>query len=320
MKITREVKTAILVISGILLFIYLFNYLKGENLLTSSRTFYALYDNVGGLTPSTPVTISGLNVGRVHKIYFSEKHPGKLEVNIQISNPIEFSENSQVQLFQTSIIGGKGIEIIPANDGAPIAQNGAYLSSESKVGITDALVQKLNPVQAKIEATLTQVELLAKNINETFDDQTKANLKSSVANLNETIVAFKQTSYAINDWLSDNKGKLNNSLDNMEGVTSNMEQITDSIAQANLKETLHNLEGSIASFNSILKGLENGEGTMGKLLKDDGLYVNIEGATKQLEALFEDMKLNPKRYVHFSLFGRKVKIKDAEGNEVEIDN
>ena len=134
MKITREVKTAILVISGILLFIYLFNFLKGNDILDSSRTFYTIYENVEGLAPSTPVTINGLNVGKVQDISFTEDGTGNLLVKLVVEEEFDFSKNSEAQLYEAGLIGGKAIAIIPAFDNAENAKKGTYLKGTIKAG------------------------------------------------------------------------------------------------------------------------------------------------------------------------------------------
>ena len=136
MKISREVKTAVLVISGILLFVFLFNYLKGENLLDSSRTYYALYDNVEGLAPSTPVTINGMNVGKVKSIAFNGDGSGKLLVTLLIDNDFQFSKNSKAELYDLSLIGGKAVAIIPTFDNAEVAASGDYLQASVKMGLS----------------------------------------------------------------------------------------------------------------------------------------------------------------------------------------
>ena len=118
LKISREIKTAILVISGIVLFIFLFNYLKGNNLLDSSRTFYVEYDNVEGMLTSTPVTISGFPVGKVQDISFNKDGSGRLTVLLLVDNDFEFSKNSKAELYEAGLLGGKAIAIIPALDNA----------------------------------------------------------------------------------------------------------------------------------------------------------------------------------------------------------
>ncbi|GAA0744972.1 MULTISPECIES: MlaD family protein [Flavobacteriaceae] len=296
MKISREVKTAILVISGIVLFIYLFNYLKGENLLDSSRTYYTVYDNVEGLAPSTPVTINGFSVGKVQDISFTDDGSGKLLVKLLVDNDFKFSKNSKAQLYDLGLIGGKGVAIIPAFDNAEIAKSGSYLESSVKGGLSELVNQRLTPLQEKIETMMVSADSLLSNLNDVFDEEAKANLRGSIAGLNQTISSFKSTSETINKLLKDNQESLNSTLANAENLTNNLSKITDSVADANLGATLKNLQQTVNGLNSVLASIDNGEGTIGKLLKDDALYKNLEGASKEMELLLLDIKLHPARY------------------------
>ena len=303
LKITREVKTAVLVISGILLFIYLFNFLKGNDILDSSRTYYAIYENVEGLAPSTPVTINGLNVGKVQEITFTEDGSGKLLVKLVVHEEFDFSINSEAQLYEAGLIGGKAIAIIPAFDSAENAVKGTYLKGTVKAGLSELVNQRLTPLQEKLETTFVSADSLLININSVFDERTKANLRNSIAELNTTISSFKNTSESLNDLVSRNKSNLESTLNNVENISGNLSKITDSIAKSNLAETIQSLQSTISNFNNILVKIENGEGSMGKLMQDEGLYNNLESATKEMEALLKDIKLHPKRY--FRILSKK---------------
>jgi len=303
LKISREVKTAILVITSLLLIIYLFNYLKGENLFNSSRTFYSVYDNVEGLAPSTPVTISGLVVGKVQEISFTDDGSGKVRIKLLVDSDFEFSKHSQAELYETGLIGGKAIAIVPSLDNAEKAQDGDYLKSTVKAGLSELVNQKLTPLQEKIETVLEGANLSLNKINDVFDEQTKTNLKQSISELGTTIRSFKNTSESLNALISDNKGNIESSLQKFSEASASMASITEELAQSNLGKTVKELEETLANFKGILSGLEKGEGTMGKLLKDDGLYNNLKGATKEMEALLKDIKLHPKRY--FRILSRK---------------
>ncbi|WP_044397627.1 MlaD family protein [Lacinutrix sp. Hel_I_90] len=317
MKISREIKTAILVILGIILFIFGFSYLKGNNLLDDSRIIYAEYDNVDGLTPSTPVTINGYAVGKVLEIYFKDASSGVLVVKMDIDTAFEFSKNSQALLYQNGFIGGKAVAIIPAYDGGANAEDGDYLPGTVKAGMTEVLNDRLEPLQHKVEKVMSETDTLLVNFNSIFDKETKANLKASVANLNITITSFNKTTKALNEILESNKSKLSNTLTNAENMTENFSKFSDSLSQINLAGTIKSLQETVEKFDNVLASVERGDGSLGKLLKDEKMYDNLTGASKQMEELLQDMKLNPKRYVHFSLFGKKPKRYDAEGNEIE---
>ena len=317
MRISREVKTAVLVVLSLILIVFLFNYLKGQNLLGSSKKLHVVYDNVGGLSPSSPVSINGLTIGKVQSIQFTDDGSAKLKVELLIESDFEFSKNSTAELFDTGLLGGKGVNIIPAFDNAGNAVSGDFLTGSVKPGMMDLVGQTLTPLQDKIGTVLISTDSLLTNLNSVFDDATKNNLKSGISQLETTISSFKNTSISLNQLIANNKDKLENTLANVEGISSNLSKITDSIANANLSKTINDLQATVGNFDKLLSSIESGEGSIGKLLKDEGLYENLEGASLQLEQLLEDMKLNPKRYVHFSLFGKKAKVYDAEGNEIK---
>lgn len=303
MKISKEVKAALLVILGILLFIFGFNYLKGQNLLGSSRTFYAVYDNVEGLALSTPVTINGLPVGKVIDMGFKGDGSGKLLVKLLVDSDFQFSKNSKAELYETGLIGGKAIAIIPAFDGAQNAESGSHLTGGVKAGLSELVNQKLTPLQGKIEDAMVSLNLVLKDVHQIFDDKTKINIKTSIGDLKEVISNFKEASKTIDVLVVSNKEKLNSTLSNVDNISSNLSKVSDSIANANLGETIKNLESTLQNFDNILAGLEKGEGSMGKLLKDDALYNNLKGASKEMEELLEDIKLHPKRY--FRILSKK---------------
>jgi len=303
LKISREVKTAVLVISGLVMFVFLFNYLKGNNLLDSSRSFYVVYDNVEGLASSTPVTINGLSVGKVQEISFNNDGSGSLVVKLLVESDFEFSKNSKAELYEAGLIGGKAIAIIPAFDNAENAKKGNYLEGTVKAGLTELVNQRLTPLQEKIEKMMVSADSLLNNLNDVFDSQTKANLKNSIAGLSTTIASFGETSKSLNNLVENNQEQIKSALTNVETITSNLSIVTDSLANANLGSTIKDLQTTINNFNSVLASIDEGKGSIGKLFKDEGLYKNLKGATKEMEELLRDIKLHPKRY--FRILSKK---------------
>lgn len=303
MKITREVKAAVLVISGLLLIVYLFNYLKGQNLLDSSRTFYAVYDNVEGLAPSSPVTINGHIVGKVQEIAFTQDGSAKLQVKLLVDSDFQFSKNSKAELYEAGLIGGKAIAIVPAFDNSENANDGDMLEGTVKAGLTELVNQKLTPLQGKIEDVMVSADSLLGNINDVFDKETKANLRNSISELNKLVTSFNSTSKSLNVLITSNKEKLDSTITSFESTSTNLASITDEMAKANLGSTIEELQTTITSFKNMLSSIDKGEGSIGKLMKDEGLYNNLEGATKELEELLRDIKLHPKRY--FRILSKK---------------
>ncbi|MGS2740622.1 MlaD family protein [Sinomicrobium sp. M5D2P17] len=314
MKISREIKTAIIVLGGILLFILGFSFLKSNPIFKSYRTYYAVYDHVGGLATGTSVSINGFPVGKIMDIRFLDEK-GKLLVTFSVENDFEFSQSSKAVLFDTGIIGGKGIQIVPVFDGSPVSVSGDTLPSSIKPGLTELVTQKLTPLQAQLGSMLEHADSVLSGFNTILDDEARANLQGSMANLKEITDNFKSSSAALNGLLRDNKEKLDNSINNIEGLTGNLKDVSGTLAEANLGQTMAELQQTINGFNNVIAKIDRGEGSVGKLLKDEELYDNLAGASLQLEQLLEDMKLNPKRYVHFSLFGKRPKPYETQEEE-----
>ncbi len=306
MRLSREVKTGILAIGAILLFIFGYSFLKGTNLLEDHRTFYVKYQNVEGLAKSAPVTINGLPVGKVQNIGFANK-TGGLVVEFTVEEDFDFSKNSLVRIYSSGLIGGKSLGIFPSYDPSNIAKAGDTLKGEIEKGMLDAVSERLGPLEEKVNNTLAGLDTLFLGINDVLDEQTRNNLKVTIANLSETAVAFKGASRNINTLLAENKEKLSNTLTNFDTVSKNFASLSDSLAQIETGKMVRDMEDVMSRLDAIVAKIDNGEGSIGKLLKDEKLYDNLEGASLQLEKLLEDMKLNPKRYVHFSLFGKRPK-------------
>ena len=287
--------------------------------MVGSRTYYATYSSVEGLTKSAPVTINGFNVGSVVGMELTPDGR-KVLLTLLIQDDIQFSKNSKAQLYETGLIGGKAVAIVFANDGARPAVSGDTLVSEVKDGLTELVNQRLTPLQEKIEKMMLSADALLINVNEIFDDRTKAHLRGSVARLDSTLASIQRLTSSAEIMFSNNKSKLNSTFDNAEKFTENLVAISDTLTEADLAGTINRLNSSLASISALLDEIEQGKGSVGKILKDDKLYDNIEGATAQLEALLQDMKLNPKRYVHFSLFGKRPKSYNLEKNKSEEIN
>ena len=306
MKLTKEIKTAILVLCSILLFIWGYSFLKGHDLLSNYKTVFVEYDNVDGLAVGSPVTISGLMVGSVKKITL-QPESAKLIAELQIKSDFPISKSSLAQLYSPSPLGGKQIAVVPNLQDKSVIEDKSFLKASEKPGLTDALAAQITPVKNKLEKVLDNANVMLSNVNQILDAKTKANLQASLDNLNQTILQFKLAGAQVNSMLADNKVKLSNTLTNVDKMTGNFAKLSDSLAKANIGQTVKSLEKTLATVDKIMSGLQAGKGTMGKLLKDDALYNNFNKTSKELELLLQDVRLYPTRYVNVSLFGKKNK-------------
>lgn len=304
MRFSREVKTGILAIGTILLFIFGYSFLKGTNLFQDRRVFYVKYKNVEGLAKSALVTINGLDVGKVSDIGFVN-NAGGLVVKFTIENDFVFSRNSEVRIYSSGLIGGKSLGIFPEYDPENIAVSGDTLRGAVEGGMLDAVSKALGPLEKKVNSTLALVDSLLVGFTDILDGETRRDLKNAIKNLNSTLVSLNGASSKLNTLLANNTEKLDHTFTNLDEMSTNFSKFSDSLSQLEVGRLVANLENVIHRFDVIVIGLENGDGTVGKLLKDDQLYENLEGASKQLEQLLQDVKLNPKRYVNISVFGKK---------------
>lgn len=305
MKITREIKTAILVITSILLFIWGYNYLKGNDLFNTYRFFYVEYENVEGLAPSAPVTINGLVIGKVKSITLTEK--GTLLVKLQINTDFPISKTSTASIYDASLIGGKQLAINPNYADKNLAESGDYLKGIIQLSLVDSLGDKAGPVMVKLEKLMTSADQLVLNFNSVLDAKGRADLKKSLAELSATMEQFHKVAANANVILEENKGQLKGVVSNFHKVSDNFVKISDSLNKADLGKTVKNLNETLNKVDGLMKGMESGQGTMGKLLKDDALYNNLEKTSRELEILLQDVRLNPTRYINVSVFGKKNK-------------
>jgi len=294
-------------ISGVVLYLG-FNFLKGSDFFSTSRRYYAIYDNIDGLTVSNSVMLNGLSVGKVQKITILPHQNNRLLVRIEVDSDIALNESSQAILASNGFIGDKIIKL-QIGRGNRVLEKEDTLKAAVEAGIASMMMQKAQPV-------LDNLDSLAVTLNRTVGqfDSTGYLLKQTLAN-------FKQSSAAINSLLADNRGSLNNTIANFNKLSTSltdpqqgikpllgkMNNFADTLSRLRLNQAVLNANKSIAQLNAILTDIQAGKGSMGKLAKNDSLYTNMNRATADLDRLLIDLRRNPKRYVHFSLFGSKEK-------------
>lgn len=306
MKISREIKTAILVIASILLFIWGYSFLKGRDLFTNYKTFFVEYKSVEGLATSAPVTLNGLVIGKVSSITIDEK-TGILLVQLQLKTDFPISRSSMASIYEPGFIGGKQIAIIPNFEDKTLAVDGQMLQGGVKMGLTDKVGDQLAPLQEKLEKVLGSTDKLISGLNNVLDQKGQQDLKITLAELSKTVAQFHKAAESVNALLDSNKIQINGTVANLNKLSGNFSKISDSLNKADIGKSVRNLNATLAKVDGIMTNLSSGKGSMGKLLNDDAFYQNIKSSTKELELLLQDVRLYPTRYVNISVFGKKNK-------------
>ena len=305
MNISNELKTGILVIFGVGLFIFGFSYLKSNDIFVSDRTFYAIYSDVEGVVNGTPVTVNGLPVGNIQNISFFKRN--ELLVKFRVENDIEFSINSLAQIYETGLIGGKALAIIPSYDKSRIAVSNDTLKSAIAPGLTDLVNKKITNLQVKIESMVMSADSVLFKINRVFDDSTRYNLRKSVSDFNLTISDLKETSSLIKSIVQSNKNVVDLTISNVSKISKDLSDISSTLNKGEMDVTLSNFKKSSEDLSQILKDINKGKGSIAKMINNDSLFNNLNNASRSIDLLLEDIRINPKRYIHFSFFGKKNK-------------
>ena len=308
MKLSYEIKTALLVMSGIFLFIVMINYLKSNDIFVSDRSFFAIYEDVEGVSTGTPVTISGFNVGSVQDISFYGDD-AKLLLKFRVENDFEFSSNSIAQIYETGLIGGKALAIIPVN-GKNLAISGDTLQSDIAPGLTELVNDKLSPLQEKIESMVVSADSLLIAVNSVFDIETKQSLTSSIENFSATIQSAKKSVDVLEEVLGNNENRLNSIIVNADQSLKNFSNLSENFDELDL--VIENLSKSSTNIKSITSEIKSGNGLVNKVVYDEVFVESLDQISSNINLLLEDLRMNPKRYVHFSLFGKKNKTYSKE--------
>ena len=308
MKLSREIKAALIILLGIVVFIFGFSYLKGLSLLESTNTFYTEFD-YNALTESSPVTIKGNQIGKVSNIKY-DYESGKTRVAFTVEDQLKFSKNSKIRLYEMGLMGGNGIAIIPANDNE-IAKNGDFIQSEVEEGLVKSLTSNFSGLSSGLDSTLKKADTLLTSLNIVLKDDSEKGLKHAVEELNVTLQSFQILSASANTLIAKNTDSIAVLISNFNKISKDLSLLAEDLKDIQFSETIESLDTTLANLNSVLEDLNKGDGTLGKLLTDEKLYENLEGATSELESLLRDIKLHPNRYTRI-LSKKEIPYEDTE--------
>ena len=305
-RLTKEIKAGLIVVLGITALILGFSYLKSNSLLGKSTTLHAVYDHVGGLQLGNAVSLNGFSVGTIDDIAFLDES-GKLMVSFTITTDLPIPADSKAELYDTSVLGGKGLQIVLGTPGSVIAQNGDTLTSIVKVGMTDRITELMEPLEAKVNSAIVETDLLMKNLNQLLDSDSQALLRETLNNFSETSASLKVITQNVSENLAANEKALGTILESTAELTSNLSSVSETLNEADLQGLIADLNTSVSATKEILEGVKNGEGSVGQIFTNQELYLSLQENLSQLEWLLQDLRLNPKRYLSVSVFGKKQK-------------
>jgi phospholipid/cholesterol/gamma-HCH transport system substrate-binding protein len=313
-KFTREFKVGLIFLAAIALFIWGFNFLKGTNLFSKTRYFYAVYDKVDGLEKSNKVLVNGLRIGQVQDMDFIVGSP-KIIVEMYIKSDIEIPDNSVAKIFATDLLGSKAVEIV-MGDSPVYLVDGDTLISSLESSLKDQLTEEVEPLKRKAIVLINSIDSVMAVIQSIFNENTRQNLASTIENIRNTLRNAESVSANIDTILNNEKSRVGAILANLESISHNLdgnnekinniltnfETLSDSLASSDLSKTVREAGVAINNLKEISDKINRGEGTIGQLFTNDTLYYNLEKSTSSLDKLLEDIRLNPKRYVKLSLF------------------
>ncbi len=313
MKLSNEAKVGILVTASLAALIWGLNYLKGKDIFTSRNRYYAVYQNVDGLVTSNPVFMNGFRIGIVNRIDFMPDQSGRLVVTLLIDNDVFVSRNSVAKIFSSDLIGTKALRI-DLGDAREALQDEDTIRAELEFSFAQQMGKQVGPLKDKSEKLIVTIDSLASMLYQLFDPSTKNNLREGIGHLNHTLAEVDQM-------MADDRSKLNVMLRNLSSITtnlhnnndqinrilSNMHTISDTLAAVNFNETIHRADQTLIQMEQVLEKINKGQGTLGQMVNNDTLYQHLDQSARDLDLLLKDLKANPKRYVHFSVFGKKAK-------------
>jgi phospholipid/cholesterol/gamma-HCH transport system substrate-binding protein len=314
-KIRKEVKVGAAFVIATAILIWGLMYLKGLELLRTSRTFYAVYDHVNGLVAANQVTIKGMKVGQVQKLYFDPGNPEKIIVELYILGDYPIPKNSDARIFSSSLLGSREVEILPGNSKI-LANDGDTLFSQTEATLGEEVNRQLLPLKQKAENLISSIDTVAVIIQQVLNKNTRENLVQAIEHVKQTLENIAHTTHNLDTLMGSQRNNLAGIINNMESISSNLQKnngkitniitnfsnISDSLAAARIPYTLARVNSAVTQLDSVLYKINRGDGSVGQLLNNEQLYKEVEKAARDLNLLLEDIKANPSKYVKVSVF------------------
>lgn len=319
MKVSKEFKIGIVVISAISILIWGVSFLKGINLFSPKYELYAVYPRIENLITANPLLVNGYKIGQVSEIKLIN-HRGKQQVLVKfnLNENINIPIGTIARAESSDLLGSKAVELV-FSDRTEYVKSGDTLASESEQSLKESFNKQIAPIQAKAEKLIGGMDSVMSVINAILNTKTRKNIDESFEGVKRAILSLEQTAYKVDELIGTERTKISSVMSNLNQITSNLSKnsqridniianvntISDSLAKAQIKDAIASADKSMKELSILLNKINEGQGTLGKLAKNDSLYTNLNKSTADLDKLLKDLRINPERYIHFSVFGRK---------------
>ncbi len=317
-KNSRKLTIGLVFLLGIIFVYWGVNFLKGLDIFSKSRYYYAEYDNVSGLLIASPVTVSGYKIGQVTNIEFQQDKLGKLKVQFIISEKLEIPNNSIAKIQSSDLLGSREI-VIELGDSKVYAKSGAFFKGEMEKSLKEEVSYEMLPLKNKTESLLSSFDSALAVVQYIFNESTIDNLNQSFESIKYTISNLKSSSMVIDTFLITQQDRMKSIVSHIESITSNIKnnneeisniiqnlsQLSDTLLVSSIKSTFLSAEKAMSDISNITQKIDSGDNSLSLLLNNDSLHNNLVNATASLDSLLIDIKTHPERYIQISVFGRK---------------
>ncbi len=317
MKNKKEFVIGVVTALTLIVFYWGLNFLKGEDLLTHETEYTVIYKKVAGLNTSNPVRLIGHQVGKVSHIEIQQvDSSAQVLVRIKIDDELQLPKNT-VAKIESDLLGVNTISLVLGNSKENAAPGDTLLAAIA-TSIQEEVSLQMQPIKIKAEEMMSSLDSILGAIKYVFNEDTRQSLRSSFQSINNSLKNLESASSVLDTMLITESNRLGRILANVDAITLNLRDndslinsvifnfatLSDSLAQIDFAHTMSKVDNVLSDLSSVTEKINSGEGSMGQLIHNDTLYKELEATARELHLLTEDMKLNPQRYVHFSVFGR----------------
>lgn len=303
MKFSREIKVGILAAICVFLLFFGFNFLKGVNIFSPTNSYHGTYYNLHNLEEQAAVYIRGHRVGQVDKIHYDFTQDSAFVIDISINKDIILPHGTQMALISDGLLGGVAVELQMPDQAADVQASiphGAFLPTTFVPGLVESLQGEL---LAHVDEAVQNVDSLIAELQDQVADD---HLKSALTNVDRISGNLSNVSADLKRLMNTQVPRIVN---NADTAVANLNVVVADIKAADLKATVARVDNAVDGVNGLIADVRSQDGTIGQLIYNKSLYNHIDATVVSADSLIVDLKANPKRYVHFSLFGKKDKKK-----------